>query len=504
VLSSHFAFLIRAFREDCRDRRSYTLRLVVVGLIFFQLLFVQFVVLQLASLYGAPGLWFFHWITSLNQLGITLAGIFGFSSAITEEKIGQTLGLLRLTGMTPMSILLGKSTARIIGAMLILSVQFPFTFLAVTLGGVTPHQILAVYVALLAFLIFVGNLGVLCSVIGRRPGIAAILTLLLLGASQYGFDSARLIVSALEFSGLIPSTGLLAEGLGKVLAWGSGVSTVHAIEVILASTFTGPIFSFHVFSNLFLSGCCFVAASLLFERFAGTMEIPTAERVVGLPKKRRSRGYPPGRAWSNRSALAWKDFHFLTGGTGFLILRFAIYTGIAGLVAVVTSGPRGVDLWQFGVFTSNLMSVAMGLELAYLASKIFAVEVRDKTITSLALLPYSMGEIIRFKILGCLMGALPAFTFFALGVILHTLNATAQDRSGISEIFVWLTNLFLIAQLGVLLQWVALLSLSIGRWAIALVTILVFYSCGLSLLAWVLVGYVHFAIIKRLKAAAVE
>ncbi|MEZ6049102.1 MAG: hypothetical protein R3C11_26710 [Planctomycetaceae bacterium] len=52
-----------------------------------------------------------------------------------------------MTGMSPMVLLLGKSTSRLIYALLILSVQIPFVLLSITLGEVMLNQIIAVYVA---------------------------------------------------------------------------------------------------------------------------------------------------------------------------------------------------------------------------------------------------------------------------------------------------------------------------------------------------------------------
>ena len=51
--------------------------------------------------------------------------------------------------------------------------QFPFTLLAVTLGGATIEQILAGYAALAAFLILVANVGLFMSVACRRGGFAS-------------------------------------------------------------------------------------------------------------------------------------------------------------------------------------------------------------------------------------------------------------------------------------------------------------------------------------------
>ena len=109
----------------------------------------------------------------LNVALIVLAGISFFATAITEEKEEETLGLLKMAGLNPLGLLLGKSTSRLINTLLLLGVQFPFTLLAVTLGGATVTQIVAGYAALAAFLILTANVGLLASVVFRRGGTAS-------------------------------------------------------------------------------------------------------------------------------------------------------------------------------------------------------------------------------------------------------------------------------------------------------------------------------------------
>ena len=72
----------------------------------------------------------------MNFLIICFAAISYFSAAITEEKEEGTLGMLQLTKLSPFSILLGKSTSKMIGGLLVLLVQVPFAMFAITLGGV--------------------------------------------------------------------------------------------------------------------------------------------------------------------------------------------------------------------------------------------------------------------------------------------------------------------------------------------------------------------------------
>ena len=134
----------------------------------------------------APGLSFFRWICRLNVLLISVSGISYFVSAVTEEKDTGVLALLRLAGVSPLAIVLSKSTSRLISAIMLLLIQLPFTFLAITLGGVTQIQIFAAYLALAAWMCLVANVALLCSVrcetSGRAASLATAILLLFFAA----------------------------------------------------------------------------------------------------------------------------------------------------------------------------------------------------------------------------------------------------------------------------------------------------------------------------------
>ena len=88
----------------------------------------------------------------------------------------MTLGLLRMAGIGPLALLSGKSIPRMFGAVLLLSSQFPFTLLAITLGGVTIHQVTATYYSLLSYTLLLANVALFCSVVSRRTSGAAFAT----------------------------------------------------------------------------------------------------------------------------------------------------------------------------------------------------------------------------------------------------------------------------------------------------------------------------------------
>ena len=98
-------------------------------------------------------------IVYLDVTFMTLLGIGFFSTAITEEKEEDTLGLMLMAGISPLGILAGKTGGRLWQALLLVIVQYPFMLLAVTMGGVSGAQVWAVTVALLAYMVLLAGFG---------------------------------------------------------------------------------------------------------------------------------------------------------------------------------------------------------------------------------------------------------------------------------------------------------------------------------------------------------
>ena len=206
MFSGTLAMLHRAIRLDARLTRTHLFRLSFALLVYGALIYLQIIS---ASLLGAPGLKLFATMTWLNLVLISLAGVSFFATAITEEKELDTLGLLKMAGIDPLGILLGKSTSRLLGTILLLLVQLPFTLLAITLGGVTLGQVLAAYCSLTAYMVLLANVGLLCSVMFRRGGTASGVTVLFLVA----YFAAPVGIRGLEV-GLVNS-GLIAGRSGR-------------------------------------------------------------------------------------------------------------------------------------------------------------------------------------------------------------------------------------------------------------------------------------------------
>ena len=183
MTSPLLALFTRSLREDTRSKSTYWAR---AGLAAFMLVVMGMAAFARAT-GGAPGLVFLKSAAWLQTMFLTISGLGYFGSAITEEKEDETLGLLRMTNLSPLSILLGKSTSRLCGALLLLAAQLPFTFMAVTLGGVSPRQVLAAYCTLGAYTFLLCNLALLASVIMPRTVTAAACTGgILLGVFTFG------------------------------------------------------------------------------------------------------------------------------------------------------------------------------------------------------------------------------------------------------------------------------------------------------------------------------
>ena len=206
---------------------------------------------------GAPGLVFLQSATWLQAVFLTISGLGYFASAITEEKEEETLGLLRMTNLNPLSILLGKSTSRLCGALLLLAAQVPFTLMAVTLGGVSSGQVFAAYATLGAYTFLLCNLALLASVIARRTGGAALLTGTALFAGWIGG----------EFSSAL-----------------AGLSPFRRLADIFKTGFHEPPVGWQVMGSAAVGVACFLIAWGLFERLCA------GGRTAGRPSRRGSAG----------------------------------------------------------------------------------------------------------------------------------------------------------------------------------------------------------------------
>jgi len=409
------ALFTRAMREDVRAKSMYWARAALVGMV------LCLIGLTNASMgwAGAPGLEFFRKVIWLNLLFISLAGLSYFSSAITEEKEEMTLGLLRMTNLNPLSILLGKSASRQVGALLLLLSQVPFTLLAVALGGVTFAQIIAAYFCLGAYTLFLGNVALFHSVISRRTTYAALLTFVLMVVFFFGPWIIRSLVFVVaNFFHWIPSAKPGATFAAFLNYWEQTSPITRLLQIGVTGFHDGPI-GFQVISNLVVGLGFFLGAWAVFDIFCNEQHDVAPPRGLLRTRTKRIKLFSPGRAWSH--ALVWKDFHFLGGGHALVLSRIIVYTCLIGAILFIQGEfPKALELRRatLGYILIWTMLVALIVRGAFVAARVFQQERIWKTWSSLAMLPLSIHRIACQKIVGCILADWPALLIFAVGFAL--------------------------------------------------------------------------------------
>jgi hypothetical protein len=461
MTSPLLALFIRSLREDSRLKFTYFSRAALVLLILLFLISTR----TAFGWVNAPGLVFFGTVVHIDLCFVVLAGVSYFASAISEEKEEQTLGLLRMTNLNPLSILLGKSTSRLWTAGLLFAAQFPFTLLSITLGGVTLRQILAAYLSIGAFLVLVSNLALFASVMCRRTSSASVLTglvlLLFFGFAPLSHAAAYLPV----WLDWLPATNRWTDSILAVRKVVLEASPFIRVEFLLTRHGLGPLAGFQVWSNLGVAAACFLLAWALFNVFCGEQREAGPGRAGLLRSTGRRSLLAPSRPW--RLALAWKDFYFTTGGRLWLGIKWIVY----GLpIAYMIFRPvklGGRPAWEdLGFGTFWFMVVITYLELSFAAATLFRNERQGQTLSSLAMLPRGLRSVAYEKLFGVLPALGAALFYLALSLPLasHELSTILNRASGED----WTTLCYLLCQGVFFLHLVLILSLYLRRGALPL------------------------------------
>lgn len=430
---------------------------------------------------GAPGLKLFRYMLIANTTFITLLGISYFSSVISEEREEGTLGLISMTGISSLSILLGKSTTRLFQALLFLIVQYPLTLLAITLGGLIPAQIIGAYLALAAYAIFVANAGLLCSVVCRRSLDAASLTLLCI-----------VLYAAVPFFAMLTSNAIdsrilddrpwwvwITPYLQPVLGWVAASNIAGELYGITSSTYQLHL-SPQMISNVAAGVILFLASLWLFG-VVEHEEVPEDPVVhTGASSTSPWNSLRAGRCW--KMAIVWKDFHFIAGGWYGIAIRTALYVGLF-LIGVVTHLQMIFERQTSLILTDLLMTYRLFvapiflMDCAICLSRPCQDEIRQQTLPTLLLLPYSVWHIVYAKVFGCLIGLTPGLIAISVANLIPVDGEHVVTRFA-SNGFVWvLLSSVLLLHFCVVLSAFLRIGIIVTACALTIGTILLSYVC---------------------------
>ncbi len=453
------ALMTRSLRVDARLLRTHLLRAAFVSIIFISMMFWHL----MSLLTGAPGLEFFSTITWLNFVFITVAGLSYFATAITEEKDESMLGLLQMAGIGPLALLLGKSTTRLVTSLLILAVQFPFTLLAITLGGVTLVQVVAVYLALASYMILLANLGLLCSVYARgsarAAGLMTVLVVLMLGVVPFAAQALNKLVS----DGSLPDDRV-TSGISTVLTWFEDASILGRLTTILQSGFDEAVFSTQVAASLIGAVGLFAISWITFERWTDEQAAAVASwRDLLSPSSSKAGQRKPYRVW--RHPLWWKDFYFALGGRRVMFAKLVLYGAVTAIIAVISFDKGGLNDANRKDFSEAVLAAVViiaAIELSIYASTLFREEVRLQTLPMLMLLPISTAKIAYSKVLAVLPALFPAALFALVACASHVSSTLPLLLDVVSTIQAWVglavfvLFLHVTAYMSLLVKWGAL------------------------------------------------
>jgi len=354
---------------------------------------------------------------------------------------------------------------------LLLVSQFPFTILAVTLGGVSLRQVVAAYIVLLAYIVFLSNLALLTSVMCRRTGTAAGLAGLVLLLYFLGPWMAKGVIELLHEDGLLPGFIELGRpGMDWVLDRVIATSPFARMRVVLRTGFSESIFGLQTISNVGFGAVCFGLAWGVFDFFTREQKDVSPRRAGVAKGSSRLRAFAAGRSW--KRAIVWKDFYFHSGGLLVMVVKLVVLGVAVAIPAwlMYRHGRSGNYTRDLGGVAMVVGLVALAIEAAFHASHLFDDERKWQTLSSLYGLPMSLGQITRQKIMGCLLAMVPSAAVFCVGVLL----APEEFFEGLEEMLTEIGGWYGMAQYTLFIYTTVFLSLYVKRGALALALVMIY------------------------------
>jgi len=266
----------------------------------------------------------------------------------------------------------------------------------------------------------------------------------------------------------------------------------------MATGFDESPLSFQVLSNLAAAVLFFVLSRIVFDPVTRYHSVASASRGLLFRPRGWLKFLGTGRAW--KSALIWKDFHFITGGKPLLLLKSLAY-GLLAVFACVVAFTHGSSNPFMTIAMWSIWPVALMLliESTLMASRVFREEVQSNALSSLMLLPTRPSRIAYAKVAGCLLALLPGLIVLGFGmacmVIAIIIEADSQTTfaASLSLIFAGIGILaslafglffvHLVAYLSLVVKWGSI-PMSIGISLVLVLFVLHVAACRIRISRW--------------------
>ncbi|WP_442507693.1 hypothetical protein SH528x_006624 [Novipirellula sp. SH528] len=260
------------------------------------------------------GGWMFALLSPLQFLVLSSLAAVGAASSVAQEKDRRTLLLLLMTRLSGFEVVVGKLTASLLGPLSMLVCALPLFLVLPLLGGVSPAQVLSVFVVTAATIVFAGSVGTVVGLWREKTFQAIALTVLLL--LMY-----MAIAEIIAVIGGVPETVALALSPPRaLLAAASPLASLSSETAIGISYFVGL-------------SICMSIATLLF----GVMKVriwnPSRDVRLKAPEPETSeeqREYSEPATWKVRQArqvwknpILWREIMTWAYGRKVVVIRVA-------------------------------------------------------------------------------------------------------------------------------------------------------------------------------------
>ncbi len=124
------------------------------------------------------GGWMFTLLAPLQLLVLASLAAVGAASSVAQEKDRRTLILLLLTRLSGFEVVVGKLTATLLSPLTMLLCALPLFLTLPLLGGVSPEQVVGVFVVTAATILLAGSIGTVVGLWREKTFQAIALTVL--------------------------------------------------------------------------------------------------------------------------------------------------------------------------------------------------------------------------------------------------------------------------------------------------------------------------------------
>ncbi len=363
-----------------------------------------------APLRSAPGLRLLAALAGVITLAAIIGGFRAFSSLLADEWTGANFELLQLTGLSAGELLWAKATPQMAWGLSLIAISSPVALFAITLGGVRLPQVVGVYVVALLFFGWCAAWSILASVCLREAkdvtGVALILATI-----------ATILAYGVDF---------LLDRRGVSLRF----DLFGMLGAVLETTFGGWSFYGLVASHVAGIGIVtWLALRILRERWdrpraaVATVETPAIEVTKQPIPVWRPRVTPPRLAPESLHPLMWKDYYFTLGGPdmqigkwALLLLPLLVLGLLIGLRAwlLARTGRQVYDFASAFVLVGFLSFLGALGSQSYFAARLWQLEIQERTLGQLLMVPWDPREIFRQKLLVLAWTTRPELTMLAM------------------------------------------------------------------------------------------